>query len=237
MKYIFVTGVPGSCWGWPRQYLQRATNLVDNSDCKPWRQNNGHDHATRHIGSYFGPYQEFGENFDSLSLFPDADAIFKEVDRSFDATKEHLVRFVLCHHFSYQLDWIAENLPQVDILFALRNVEISLDMWYASGGWDIDHPTYRWYGEDHRLRRQAHIEHKLMQKFVSKHKLQVNSGFDANWCDANWPEMAPYVDKTKIVKLGAAQGQGTNPGLNVKTDSLHWAFYRGKKSTELKVKK
>jgi hypothetical protein len=233
MKYVFVTGVPGSAWGWPQLYTQNATTIVDSTDRKPWRVNNAKDHPTRHLGSYFGPYQERGEFFDHLSIYNNRQAIFDEIDSAFDPTDQHLVRFALCHHFSYQLDWIAENLPEVDILLSLRNVEISWDMWHAAGGWEIDHPSYRWYGDDHRLWRQMNIEHKLMQKFVQKHNLDVQSGFDADWCDRMWPEMAPFVDKSKYGPLGAAAGQGSNSGLNINTDSLNWALYRGRESTPI----
>jgi hypothetical protein len=75
------------------------------------------------------------------------------------------------------------------------------------------------------------IEHKLMQKFVRERGLEVRAGFDADWFDRNWPEMAPFVDKSKYGPLGAAQGQQGRPGLNISTDSLMWALYRGKNST------
>jgi hypothetical protein len=235
MKYVFISGVAGSCWGWPAYYLAAATNLVDPTGSKPWRINNAKGSLSHHTGLVFaGPYNEIGEQFDALSTYPNKEAIFGEIDQAYDDNDQHQIRFVQCHWFAYQLDWIAENLPEVDIIMSLRNVEMSFNMWHDAGGFNIEYPSYKWYGDDHKLWRQMHIEHKMMRNFAKKHKLKVIPGFDADWFDKQWPEMSPYIDKSKFVsKLGSATSQSGKPGLTIPVESLNWTVYKGRNSTDI----
>jgi hypothetical protein len=79
-----------------------------------------------------------------------------------------------------------------------------------------------------------HIEHKMMRNFAKKHKLKVIPGFDADWFDKQWPEMAPYIDKSKFVsKLGSATSQSGKPGLTIPVESLNWTVYKGRNSSRL----
>jgi hypothetical protein len=167
-------------------------------------------------------------------LFPNKEAIFAEIDRAFDDTDEHKLRFVQCHWFSYQLDWIAENLPEVDILLSLRNVEMSNNSWHKGGGWNIEYPSYKWYNNSQTLWRQGHIEHKLMQQFVKKHKLNVINGWGEDWFDWHWPELAPHIDKSKFPgKISSAVGHNGAEPVHIGWDSLNWALYRGTNSTPI----
>lgn len=235
MKYVFVCGVPGSCWGWPINYLYEACDLVDTTSSKPWRINNNQPCAAIHKDTLFaGPYHEIGEMFDQLRLFPNKQAIFSEIDSAFDHTIEHKIRVVQCHWFSYQLDWIVENLPEVDILLGMRNPEMSFNHWHNGGGWKIEHPSYKWYNNSQTLWRQSQIEHKLMQQFVKQHDLRIINGWGADWVEWHWPELAPYVDKLKFPGgVSSAVGHnGANP-IHVGWDSLSWAFYKGKNSSPI----
>ena len=237
MKYVFITGVAGSCWGWPVTYLQVASNIIDCSNKKPWRANTNIPCAATHRDNvYAGPYNEIGEMFDQLSLYYKKQHIFDEIDRAYEPTTEHKLRIVNCHWFSYQLDWIAENLPEVDIILNLRNVEMAHNGWLKSGGWNIEYPSYKWYNNTQNLWRQSQIEHKLMQKFVKKHDIKVNSGWNADWFDINWPEVAPFIDKSKFQeKISSTVGQPGAPPIHVGYESLNWAFYKGKKSTSIEI--
>lgn len=235
MKYVFISGVPGSCWGWPQTYAKLASPLVDNSNNQPWRINNNRPCAATHETSVFaGPYNEIGEGFDQLSLYDSKEQIFAEIDKAFEPTDKHLIRFVQCHWFAYQLDWIAENLPEVDILMSLRNQEMSYQAWHDSGGWDIQYPSYKWYNNSQTMWRQGVIEHKLMKKFVRENKINVIAGWHEDWFDWHWPEMAPHIDKSQFPgPISAAKGGNGMTGIVTGWDSLCWGLYKGKQSTPI----
>jgi hypothetical protein len=230
MKYVFIVGNVGSVWAWPKNYLQDASSVADKSDRKPWRKNTYKLSPNRHDGIYFGPYNEHGDFFDHLSLYS-KQAIFDEIDRGYDKTDKNLIRFALCHQFIYQLDWIAENLPEVDIIFSLRNPNSCYRWWHETGGWDCNHPNYQWYQDDAKLWRQSHIEHKLMQKFVREQDLKVTQGWGSDWFDNNWPEVSNAVDKNKYGLYGAVAGQDGATPLKLNFTNLVWSFYKGKNST------
>ena len=151
---------------------------------------------------------------------------------------EHKLRIVQCHWFSYQLNWIAENLPEVDIILNLRNPEMCYNGWHKSGGWDIEHPSYKWYNNSQQMWRQGRIEHRYMQEFVKKHDLFVKNGWGPDWFDWFWPEIVPYIDKEKFPqKISSAKGHNGAPPIHIGWDSLVWAFYKGKNSTPLVLDK
>jgi hypothetical protein len=239
MKYVFISGVPGSCWGWPQTYAKLASPLVDNTNNQPWRINNNRPCAATHETSVFaGPYNEIGEGFDQLSLYDSKEQIFAEIDKAFEPTDKHFVRFVQCHWFAYQLDWIAENLPEVDILMSLRNQEMSYQAWHDSGGWDIQYPSYKWYNNSQNMWRQGVIEHKLMKKFVRENNVKVIAGWHEDWFDWHWPEFAPHIDKTQFPgPISAAKGGNGMTGIVTGWDSLCWGLYKGKESTPIVLNK
>lgn len=193
MKYIFVTGAPGSRWGRLEFLLREQSNIVDDSGWMPFLQDNP-DNLTTHVHKFFGPYQQHGDRFDVLHILGRT-AIFDELERAFDSNSTGKVRFVRCHWFAYQLDWIAENLPEVDILMMFRESNMCYNWWHESGGWDIQYPSYKWYGDSEKLRRQIMLENECMIQFMRKHRLPMNySMYDANkWIETNWPEWIPYL--------------------------------------------
>jgi len=237
MKYVFIVGLPGSCWGWPSTYMKVASNLADTSNEQPWRVNNNQPCLASHETNVFaGPYHEIGEQFDALSLYTSKQAIFDEIDRAYRPTDQHLIRFVQCHWFASQLDWIAENLPEVDILMSLRNPEMCYNAWHASGGWDIEYPSYKWYTDSQNMWRQNQIDHRFLQNFVNKHELTVIPGWSADWFDWHWPEVAPYIDKSKFPgKISSAVAKHGKPAVAIGWNSLNWAFYRGRHSAPIVI--
>jgi hypothetical protein len=235
MKYVFISGVPGSCWGWPSTYMKFASELADTTNNRPWRINNNRPCLASHETNLFaGPYHEIGEQFDALSLYPNKEAIYAEIDRAFKPTDKHLVRFIQCHWFATQLDWIAENLPEVDILMSLRNPEMCYNAWHASGGWDIEYPSYKWYANSQNMWRQGQIEHRLMQQFVDKHNVPVIAGWGPDWFDWHWPEAVPFIDKSKFPgALSSAVAKHGMTAVPTGWDSLCWGLYKGKNSPPL----
>jgi hypothetical protein len=217
--------------------MKVASNLADTSNEQPWRVNNNQPCLASHETNVFaGPYHEIGEQFDALSLYTSKQAIFDEIDRAYRPTDQHLIRFVQCHWFASQLDWIAENLPEVDILMSLRNPEMCYNAWHASGGWDIEYPSYKWYADSQNMWRQNQIDHRFLQNFVNKHELTVIPGWSADWFDWHWPEATPYIDKSKFPgKISSAVAKHGKPAVAIGWDSLNWALYRGRHSAPIVI--
>ena len=194
-KYVFVTGVPGSRWGKVEQAIRRVTNVVDQSSWLPYLQDDPQN-LTEHVHKFYGPFMQHGDRFDNLHIMG-PDAVIEEIDRAYDNSDPRPIRFVRCHWFAYQLDWIAENLPEVDIMMMFREGTISLKWWLESGGWNIQYPCYKWYGDTEKLRRQIHIENECMLKFMREQKL--NQSYDVTtdglkkFIHEYWPDIEEHI--------------------------------------------
>ena len=133
IKYVFVTGPPGSKWAGLTKWISQSTTIVDSSDDTPWRIDNP-ENESNHAHAFFGPFHECGERFDQLHLLTQEE-IFTEIDRAhLNTDADNCIRFCRSHWFAYQLDWIAENLPEVDIMMVLRPPQICFDWWVVQGG-------------------------------------------------------------------------------------------------------
>jgi hypothetical protein len=190
-KYIFLVGVPGSRWGRIESMLyQLNSDLIDVS-CKSPHQQDHPEHGTQHIYTFWGPYHEHGDQFDRLDLLGPQE-VMRQIDAAYDDNDPRPYRIVRCHWFSYQLDWIRENMPWIDVLMVFREPEMSYRWWIQSGGWDISYPNYAWYGTDQVLRRQIMVEHKLMMKFAREQGLKQTHhlGKALEWFDNFMPEMS-----------------------------------------------
>lgn len=223
MKYVFITGVPGSRWGRLEWILRDNTEIVDNSHWMPYLQDTPKN-STEHFHRFFGPYHQYGEKFDCLHLLG-PEGVIKECERAFDPSAEGKIRFIRSHWFSYQLDWIAENLPEVDILMMMREPQMSLNWWLESGGWNIEYPCYKWYGNTEHMRRQIFIENECMEKFIRKHQLKMTHNVKNTpmWVDEHWNNWNDYLPPNKTYHL---------PFLKDEDSSLYPVLYRGKESCE-----
>ena len=188
-QYIFLTGVPGSRWGRIENMLYKTCDIVDTSCKLPYHQDLP-SHGTQHIYTFWGPYHQHGEGFDRLDLLG-PERVMAEIDAAYDDNDDRPVRIIRCHWFSYQLDWIAENMPWVDILMVLREPEMSYRWWHESGGWDISYPNYTWYGSDTVVRRQIDVETKLMVEFIREQGLRIdfNLSQPEKWLETHMPEV------------------------------------------------
>ena len=189
-QYVLTVGIQGSRWGRVESIIDRA--LPDLCDQSSWwePQMDYPNNLTGHMYSFWGPYNRLGEQFDHLDLIG-ADQFRAQLDHEFDPNDPRPFRFIRCHWFSYQLDWIKENCPEMWILLVFREPNISLRWWHESGSWDITYPNYKWYGTSDVLERQANIENKYMYKFVRDNELKFShSVADIDkWLEHSWPEV------------------------------------------------
>jgi hypothetical protein len=233
-KYVFLTGVPGSRWGRPENMIYEQADIIDISCRWPHQQDNP-KHGTRHIYTFWGPFHEHGEQFDRLDLLGPGE-VMRQIDAVYDDNDPRPYRIIRCHWFSYQLDWIAEHMPWIDILMVFREPEMSYRWWIQSGGWDISYPNYTWYSNDAVMKRQIMIEHKLMLKFCRDHglKQERNLAEPNEWFAEYWPEVAQHFkgkfnnESARVLKRKKGDTEVLTPG-----DETLWpVLYRGRNNRD-----
>lgn len=190
-RYLFLTGVPGSRWGRLERMLYKAApGLVDMSSNLNYLQDNP-EHGTQHVYTFWGPYHQHGDEFDQLSLLG-PERIMAEIESAYsEHNAPEPLRIIRCHWFAYQLDWIAENLPEVDIMMVMREPEMSFRWWIESGGWDINYPSYKWFSTSEVLKREIMTQTKLMQKFIKERGLTIDYNLKESekWMAKHMPEV------------------------------------------------
>jgi len=182
---VFTTGAPGSCWSMisnrlkrimpnfdktdetveksykmPEEHAGRNYNIIDTS----WQQ-------TTHVGSYFGPYHDFGHGFDNISKNYTPESFLSECFKPF-TDKERPNKLIRSHWFAYNLDWIWENCKGHKMLLIWREPKAAEDWWYSMGGWDIHYPIYTWYEGPERMSKQIKEESDLVLEFAKKHNIE-----------------------------------------------------------------
>jgi len=104
MKYIFVSGAPGSKWSSVVKNIYYSPS-IDSSDASPQREYY-HDatgeYQLMHMGVYWGPAMEFGNNFERLDQYTKEENEC-EFDAPFSGTG---IRIIKSHVFGYHLNYI-----------------------------------------------------------------------------------------------------------------------------------
>lgn len=195
-NFIFCAGAPGSAWSMISHRLKKTSKQFDFSDETENRQYSlpeGHqqDHyevnntkwrAKTHIGSYFGPYHEFGHHFDNLSYYNNnVDGFLEECMKPFNnpLVPNKLVR---SHWFAYNLDWLWENCKGNDLLLIWREPSAAKKWWYSMGGWNIHYPVYTWYDNDERMWEKIQEESNAIWEFGERKGVKwLDYDNDDNW--------------------------------------------------------
>lgn len=205
IKFVFVAGVPGSAWSMITRRFKKRQEGFDFTDDTPERQFNlpqdikqrytidiDQDKwkANGHIGSYFGPYHEFGQKFDDLVHYSNVSDFYSECMIPFkdNSLPNKLIR---SHWFAYNLEWLWENCKGHDLMLIYRDPKISKDWWHQRGGWDIQHPVYTWYQNDERMWQQIQKETELIWNFGQTKNVK--------WLD--WDHEDSWIEKTFDKKL------------------------------------
>lgn len=143
MKYIFVSGAPGSKWSSVVKNIYYSNN-IDNSDYSDARTYH-HDATGRmellHMGVYWGPAMEFGNNFEQLDQFT-KEQNETEFDAPFSGTG---IRIIKSHVFGYHIDYIKKTWPDCPIVLIDRTDDACLGWWVKCGEFKITYPLYRDY--------------------------------------------------------------------------------------------
>jgi len=153
MKYIFVSGAPGSKWSSVVKNIYYSPD-VDSSDYSDertyWHDASG-TYDLMHLGVYWGPAMEFGDWFEQLDQHSKAECE-AEFDRPFSGTG---VRIIKSHVFGYHIDYIKQTWPDCPIVLIDRSDDACLGWWVKCGEFKITYPLYRDYYKDLRSMASA----------------------------------------------------------------------------------
>lgn len=143
MKYIFVSGAPGSKWSSVVKNIYYSSS-IDSSDADPTREYY-HDatgeYQLMHMGAYWGPAMEFGDWFENLNQFTKEENE-AEFNRPFSGQG---IRIIKSHVFGYHIDYIKRTWPDCPIILVDRSDDACLGWWVKCGEFNITYPLYRDY--------------------------------------------------------------------------------------------
>jgi hypothetical protein len=153
MKYIFVTGAPGSKWSSVVKNIYYSADIdhSDYSDARTYYHDASGQRELMHLGAYFDPGMEFGQFFDQLNQYTKAQCE-AEFDRPFSGTG---IRIIKSHVFANHIDYIKATWPDCPIVLVHRDDDACLGWWVKCGHFDISYPSYNLYYKD--LRTMAGI--------------------------------------------------------------------------------
>lgn len=187
MKYIFVTGAPGSKWSSVVKniYYSPSIDQSDYSDARTYHHDASGKMELMHLGVYFDPGMEFGNFFDQIDQHT-KEQCEEEFDRPFQGTG---VRIIKSHVFANHIDYIKETWPDCPMVLVRRDDDACLGWWVKCGHFDITYPDYAEYYQN--LRTMASI--------IQQQNLGIN-----NAC-------LKHMGSAPLDNLGLARALGIEP--------------------------
>lgn len=146
MKYIFVSGAPGSKWSSVVKniYYSPSIDRSDYNDARTYYHDASGTMDLMHMGVYWGPAMEFGDWFEQLDKYS-KEQNEAEFDAPFSGTG---IRIIKSHVFGYHIDYIKQTWPDCPIVLVDRSDDACLGWWVKCGEFNISYPAYRDYYKD-----------------------------------------------------------------------------------------
>ena len=166
MKYIFVTGAPGSKWSSVVKNIYHSASIdrSDYSDARTYYHDASGKMELMHLGAYFDPGMEFGDFFSNLNQYTKAECE-AEFDRPFSGSG---VRIIKSHVFAHHLEFIKRTWPDCAIVLVHRSSDSCLGWWVKCGHFDITYPDYSKYYQNL----------KQMSQIISAQNQVIESGMN-----------------------------------------------------------
>jgi hypothetical protein len=148
MKYIFVSGAPGSKWSSVVKNIYYSPDIdsSDYSDARTYYHDASGTMDLMHLGVYWGPAMEFGDQFEQLDQYT-KEQNEAEFDKPFSGEG---IRIIKSHVFGYHIDYIKQTWPDCPIVLIDRSDDACLGWWVKCGEFQISYPLYRDYYKDLR---------------------------------------------------------------------------------------
>ena len=191
MKYIFVSGAPGSKWSSVVKniYYSADVDSTDYSDSRTYYHDASGQQELMHLGAYFDPGMESAlpEDINNHSK-QDLEVIF---DKEFSGTG---IRIIKSHIFSKHVDFIKKTWPDCPVILVHRSDDACLGWWVKCGHFDITYPSYAEYYKNLRtmagiIRQQNQGITNAMWNYKHRGLKEVNTNLEL--CDAlniAWPD-------------------------------------------------
>jgi hypothetical protein len=148
MKYIFVSGAPGSKWSSVVKNIYYSPDIdsSDYSDARTYYHDASGTMDLMHLGVYWGPAMEFGDGFERLDQYT-KEQNEAEFDKPFSGEG---IRIIKSHVFGYHIDYIKQTWPDCPVVLIDRSDDACLGWWVKCGEFQISYPLYRDYYKDLR---------------------------------------------------------------------------------------
>lgn len=206
-KLVLCTGAPGSAWSMICQRMRLQLDGFDMSDqssnrlyrmpiehTKDYKVNDNTWIPYTHNGAYFGPYHEFGHDFDNLNHYS-KETFEDECLKPFSNNALPLKQ-IKSHWFAYNLDWIWKNCKGHDLLLVWREPQSAKDWWFHMGGFEIYYPIYKWYVDEKRMWEKIQEETNNIAAFAEKTGL-VWEDYSTNWVSERFPKAQQKLFKAE----------------------------------------
>lgn len=143
MKYIFIVGAPGSKWSSVAKniYSSASIDCSDNSTDRHYTDCAG---SVNHVGAYFDPGMEFGQEFDRIDQFSRTHNEL-EFDKPFTGTG---IRIIKSHVLANHIEYLKKAWSDCPVVTVQRSNDACMGWWTRAGGWNITYPNYRPYYKD-----------------------------------------------------------------------------------------
>jgi hypothetical protein len=169
MKYIFMTGAPGSKWSSVSKNIYYSPDIdrSDYSDARTYYHDASGTMQLMHMGAYFDPGMEFGGFFDEIDRHT-RERCEAEFDRPFTGTG---VRIIKSHVFAHNIDFLKDHWPDCPIILVQRPDDACLGWWVKCGHFGITYPLYDQYYRDLRTMSQIiPAQNRAIQAAVWRYK-------------------------------------------------------------------
>jgi hypothetical protein len=169
MKYIFMTGAPGSKWSSVSKNIYYSPDIdrTDYSDARTYYHDASGTTQLMHMGAYFDPGMEFGGFFDQIDRYT-REQCEAEFNRPFTGTG---VRIIKSHVFAHNIDFLKDHWPDCPIILVQRPDDACLGWWVKCGHFGITYPLYDQYYQDLRTMSQIiPVQNRAIQAAVWRYK-------------------------------------------------------------------
>jgi hypothetical protein len=195
MKYIFMTGAPGSKWSSVSKsiYFSPDIDRSDYSDERTYYHDASGEMHLMHLGAYFDPGMEFGGFFEHIKSYSKEDCE-REFDRPFSGEG---VRIIKSHVLSHNVGFLKQHWPECPVVLVHRNNDECLGWWVKCGHFNITYPKYNEYYVDLKVMadriaqqnkdiEQSIVQYNTREKSASSnrqlcHLLGINTPPDEYW--------------------------------------------------------
>ena len=169
MKYIFMTGAPGSKWSSVSKNIYYSSDIdrSDYSDARTYYHDASGTMQLMHMGAYFDPGMEFGGFFDEIDRHT-REQCEAEFNRPFTGTG---VRIIKSHVFANNIDFLKDHWPESPIVLVQRPDDACLGWWVKCGHFGITYPLYDQYYRDLRTMSQIiPAQNRAIQTAIWRYK-------------------------------------------------------------------